>query len=208
MGENNQFLLPFLANHSGFKYAEFDYPLSPMEKLCDIFRSKKSIDSDPRVGIPLILAKSYAELFEEIGFWGFPLKKEVGAIDSNVSETEVLGWVAKVVSFSHVIFEVGDANHHVRIDMKETWLGHRLAYQIDQVTLWDKSFVYDIPCAEGADRTLLEGLIGTVDLTVQAIQNGDDAEGIIAFAQIDELKGRLTPILRPRNQIDNIKARP
>jgi len=182
------FLLPFFKNHTNFQYSDFDYPLSALEKMSDIFRSENSIKSDPRVGIPLVLGKNYPELFEDLGFLDIPIEPHKGARAQKISDNEVLGWAIEVVSIGHVIFELGNADHHVRIDMKETWLGHRLAYQIDQVTLWDKNYIYDVPCAEGDNPIPLESVLGIVDVTVQALENGDDEEGVKVFREIKDVK--------------------
>jgi len=195
------FLLHFFGNRKNFKYSDFDYPLSTFEKITDIFRSEKSIKSDPRIGIPLVLGKNYPDLFEDLGFLDLPIEPHEGAKAQKISDSEILGWAIEVVSIGHVIFELGDSKHHVRVDMKETWLGHRLAYQIDQMTLWDKDYIYDIPCAEGGNPIPLENVIGVIDITVQALQNGDDHEGAFAFEGIKDVK-----VILPRSPQNRLKT--
>jgi len=176
-----QFLLPFLDDKPGFQYLDYDYPIE---------------------GIPLVLSHCYSDLFEDLGFMDLPFEPKASATSQNTSSTHTLGWAVKIISERHVIFEVGDSNHHIRFDLKETWLGHRLAYQIDQVTLWDNEYIYDIPCAEGQNPIPLESALGTIDLAVQAIQNGDDEEGIGAFRDIADVK-----VILPRYPHNRLKVK-
>lgn len=140
-----------------------------------------------------------------------PFKKHVNYRAEVVAVDGSIGWSLyfRDVKFGrHAVLEVGDVDHHVRIDIKNSWSGDPFNAQIDRVIVWDSLCCYDLPLGIDASRgddnyiiPYVEDVVGTIDITVQALCNGDEDQARIAFQDISRLVSELQHVLPSLNII-------
>jgi hypothetical protein len=123
----------------------------------------------------------------------------------------------------HAVLEVGSDTHHVRIDIKDSHVGDLFPVQIDQIILWDKNNRHQIPlspnyvdlntmnfprlwqaqqckpCHDDDNYFLpyIEDIMGTIDLTIQALDSESDEQAYSAFSDIDRVLNELRSMLVP-----------
>ena len=174
-----------------------DQPLSSFFA-CEVHASPIFDHGDDEDSIPeySLYARNFYDLFSRLGIPDLNFQKENYEAEL-ISDEKPIGWALwyRDVKFArHAVFEIGDDEHHIRIDMKDCFNGSPFRAQIDQILIWDRHHRYQVPLSVEGDYMLpyVEDIIGTVDIATQALDNGDDEQAYLAFKDmhriIDELR--------------------
>lgn len=170
-----------------------DQPLSSFFA-CHVYPSISFDECEDEDNIPddSLRGRNFADIFLKLGlseldFYKSDYKKEI------ISDKYSIGWAlwyrdAKVSR--HAVFEIGDDEHHVRIDIKDCFNGDPLGAQIDQIIIWDKKYRYILPLNAYGNYMhpyTEEDVIGTVDIATQALSNGDDGQAYDAFKELHRI---------------------
>ena len=159
-----------------------------------LFSSSIFVNAQSKYHIPddSLRGRNFADIFfelglPELGFQKLNYKKEI------ISDEYPIGWALwhrDIKIARHAIFEIGDDEHHIRIDIKDCFNGDPLDAQIDQIVIWDKKHRYTLPLNVYGDSVrpyTEEDVIGTVDIATQALSNGDDRQAYEAFKDLHRI---------------------
>ncbi len=188
-----------------------DQPLSSFFA-CQVYPSISFDDGEDEDNIPddSLRGRNFADIFFELGlpeldFQKLNYKKEI------ISDEYPIGWALwhrDIKVARHAIFEIGDDEHHVRIDIKDCFNGDPLDAQIDQIVIWDKKHRYTLPLNAYGDSIrpyTEEDVIGTVDIATQALSNGDDRQAYEAFKDLHRIIDEWRLIM-PNNDKDKLSV--
>jgi len=161
------------------------------------------------VSTTVLRSENMNTMLESFGLPDMPSLNEHQNAAQLTSTTYPIGWAVYNLDRGfgrHMIFEIGDEKNHIRLNLKDCWTGDEFIAQIDEITMWDKSMTYSIPCREyGFWIDVAQNIIGTIDITVQALCNEDDEQGYYAFQDIEALKEELLKVITP-NKLYNLNS--
>lgn len=151
-------------------------------------------------------------MIEALGLPDMPSLREHGQFATLKSDEQPLGWAVfnQDLGFGrHLVFEIGDDKNHIRLNIKDSWCGDDFKVQIDEMTLWDRGMTYSIPCREFDHWVEMgEDILGTIDITVQALCNEDDAQAYNAFQDIERFKIELLKVVTPQSMLNKTSIKP
>lgn len=99
----------------------------------------------------------------------------------------------------HLAFEMGSDLYHVRLDFKSTSNGSVYKLQLDQMMVWDNTrYGCQVPFTDERFFPFVEEIFGSIEPSVQALENGDDRESFIAFNEIGLAMGMWKPSFAKR----------
>lgn len=174
---------------------------------CQVYPSISFDDGEDEYNIPddSLRGRNFADIFFALGLPDLDFQKPNYKAEL-ISDEYRIGWALwyrDVKVARHAVFEIGDDEHHVRIDIKDCFNGDPLGAQIDQIIIWDKTHRHKIPLniSEDFDFSYAEDIIGTVNIVTQALDNGDDTQAHSAFKDMHRIINEVRLTMSNRDRV-------